>query len=334
MRRLTYAETNDMRRQYGKTVLLFLTDRCPVGCAHCSVDSRADSPMVTDYALFEELVAGIAEAPLPLVGISGGEPFVERRALPLAVDRFRGAGKDVVVYTSGYWASGPRLQPWIAGVLRQTSTVFLSTDSFHQGSVSRERFRRAAGHIADAGCHIVSQVLDETASREFVTSVFSEMFGADWERHADVVPTPPLPHGRGRNVFQITKRHVLAAFGPCMAASAPTIRYDGLVIGCCNESMIMGAGPEQLRRRVRSRADLAAALEWFRTAPLLRAVATVPLAEVGRLPGFTALDDRRYDSICQACWRAHDMLAEDPRAGVVIAGVWAGTAAPGRWAGA
>jgi len=323
MRRLTYADTNELRGQYGQTVLLFLTDRCPVGCAHCSVDSRADSPMVTDYELFEELVMGITAAPLPLVGISGGEPFVERRALPLAVDRFRGAGKDVVVYTSGYWASGRRVQPWIADVLRKTSTVFLSTDSFHQGRVSMERFRRAAGHIADAGCHIVSQVLDEPRSLAFVRTVFGEMFGAGWERHADLVPTKPLPHGRGKDVFQITKRHVLAAFGPCMAASAPTIRYDGLVIGCCNEAMIMGAGPEQLRRRVRSRADLEAALESFRTAPLLRTIATVPLAEVGRLPGFTPLDDQRYESICQACWRAHDLMAADPRAAAVIAGVGA-----------
>jgi hypothetical protein len=320
MRRLNFTEIDQLRAQYGKTVLLFLTDRCPVGCTHCSVDSRPDSPMVTDYALFEEILAGIAESAVPLVGISGGEPFVERRALPLAVRRFRDAGKDVVVYTSGYWAAG-RCQPWIADVLKMTGTVFLSTDSFHQGRVSMDRFRRAAGYLADAGCRIVSQVLDQPESLAFVRAVFTDMYGADWPRHADLVPTRLLSAGRGRDVFQITRRHPLAHFRPCDVAGAPTIRYDGVMSGCCNESVIMGEGPENLRRRVRTRAELRAALESFRRAPLLGAVATLPLIEIARLPGLGALSDRPYESICHACWRAHDMVDRDPRAAAILAGL-------------
>jgi hypothetical protein len=320
MRRMSYTEIDKMRSEYGKSVLLFLTDRCPVGCAHCSVDSRPDSPMVTDYELFEEVLAGIAESAVPVVGISGGEPFVERRALPLAVNRFRDAGKDVIVYTSGYWASGRR-QPWIADVLRRTGTVFLSTDSFHQGRVSMDRFRRAAAYVAEADCRIVSQVLDQPDSLAFVREVFTDMYGADWPRHADLVPIQPLSAGRGRGVFQITRHHPLVHFGRCGAAAAPTIRYDGVMIGCCNESVIMGEGPEELRRRVRTRAQLLAALESLRTAPLLGAVATLPLAEIARLPGLGKLADQRYETICQACWRAHDMLDRDPLAAAVLAGL-------------
>jgi hypothetical protein len=325
MRRLTYADTQRLRAEYDRTVALFLTDRCPVGCAHCSVDSRPDSPMVTDYALFEEILAGIAAVPeLSVVAISGGEPFVERRALPLAVGRLRDAGKDVIVFTSGYWASGPRCQPWIGTVLRQTATVFLSTDSFHQGRVSTERFRRAAGHVAAAGCHIVVQVLDETASIEYVRGVLVELFGPHWERHADLVPIQPLPYGRGRDVFQITKRHPLSAFARCGLTKAPTIRYDGVIIGCCNESVILGAGPAALRRRVRNRAEVVAALAALRSAPLLRAVAAVPLAELARVPGLGALTDRSYESICDACWRAHDLVDRDPRAAAALAGMTGG----------
>ncbi|BCB76300.1 hypothetical protein GCM10022251_24960 [Phytohabitans flavus] len=320
MRRLTFAEIDDLRTQYGKSVLLFITDRCPVGCAHCSVDSRPDSPMVTDYELFDEVLAGILDTPgIELVGISGGEPFVERRALPLAVSRLREGGKDVTVFTSGYWASGERCQPWIAAVLRQVGTVFLSTDSFHLGSVNRERFRRAAGFVADAGCRIVVQLLDQPETQDFVRETLTELYGADWERHADVNLIPALRVGRGRDVFQIQPRRPLDRWKPCRATKAPTIRYDGVLIGCCNEALILGAGPEELRRRARNRAEVSAALRSFETAPLLRAVAAVPMSMLAELPGLAELGDRPYDNICAPCWRAHDIVARDPRTSAAVA---------------
>ncbi|GFJ87164.1 hypothetical protein [Phytohabitans rumicis] len=277
MRRLTFAEAERLRGTYGKTVLLFITDRCPVGCAHCSVDSRPDSPTVADFPLFAEIVAGICSvAEIEAVAISGGEPFVERRALPLAVRQVRDAGKATVVFTSGFWATGARCQPWIAEVLRMTGTVFLSTDSFHQGTVSMERFRRAAGFIAAAGCRLVVQILDQPDVAGYAGEVLTDLFGPDWTRHADLNRVPNLALGRGRSVFQITTRHRLDHFTPCRMTKAPTIRYDGTVIGCCNEALVLGAGPAALRRQVRDRHELVAALRSLRAAPLLRAVATVP----------------------------------------------------------
>ena len=49
-----------------------------------------------------------------VVGISGGEPFVERRGLSLAARRITEEGKRLVVYTSGVWAKRPDPPAWIA----------------------------------------------------------------------------------------------------------------------------------------------------------------------------------------------------------------------------
>src|SRR2546430_12775423 len=109
MRRLSLAQVEEARQTLGQSVLLFLTDRCPVGCAHCSVDSRQDSPTISDFELFEQIVEALCTRPdLRLVGISGGEPFVERRGLMLASRRLIEAEKDVVVYTSGVWATSSK----------------------------------------------------------------------------------------------------------------------------------------------------------------------------------------------------------------------------------
>ena len=96
------------------------------------------------------MAAICAQPNLTAVGISGGEPFVERRGLSLAVERLAAAGKDIVLYTSGVWASGEAPE-WIRGVLGQASCVFLSTDAFHAASIDDARFVRAARAIAEAG---------------------------------------------------------------------------------------------------------------------------------------------------------------------------------------
>ena len=84
MTRLTWQAIDDIRNERGRSTLLFITDRCPVGCAHCSVDSRRDSPTITDFELFGEIVEWLVAQDHDVIGTSGGEPFVERRGLSLA----------------------------------------------------------------------------------------------------------------------------------------------------------------------------------------------------------------------------------------------------------
>jgi hypothetical protein len=293
-------------------VLLYITDRCPVGCAHCSVAALPGGPCITDHRLFTEIVAGIgAEPGIEAVAISGGEPFAERRGLILAVDAFSDSGKDVVVFSSGYWASAPRRQRWITRVLERTSTVILSTDSFHQAAVDRQRFGRAVAHAAEARCHIVVQLLDEPGAMPFAQGVLRDALGDDWSRRAELNLITPLRAGRGGDVFAIGRRYGVAELGTCPLTASPTIRYDGVVTGCCNESVITGGGPRGLHRRATGAAEVRAALARFRDDPLLRAVGSVPPDSLVRLPPFAALARSRYPDICGLCWRLHESVEDD-----------------------
>ena len=148
----TWQAIDDIRNERGRSTLLFITDRCPVGCAHCSVDSRRDSPTITDFELFGEIVEWLVAQDYDVIGISGGEPFVERRGLSLAARRITEEGKRLVVYTSGVWAKRPDPPAWIAEVLDRSTTVFLSTDAFHQAGRRRRPLRqRRAGDPARRG---------------------------------------------------------------------------------------------------------------------------------------------------------------------------------------
>lgn len=297
---MRHAEIEIARRTLGHSVLLFITDRCPVGCAHCSVDSRVDSPMITDFGLFDNLLDGICGDPdIQVVGISGGEPFSERRGLTKACEALSACNKSIVIYTSGVWAKSPIPAPWISQVLRSCRTVYLSTDSFHQNGVPSSLFVQAARQIADAGAWIVVQTLEVEQTRYLL----QQAFGNNVHSHAEVVAITPLRNGRGQDVFELNSVKKASAMGSCTLAVTPVIRYDGVLTSCCNEEVIMGKGPDRFRTRVKNREALDTALARFKADPLMRCVASVGLGELVKHPRLQALAEKRYINNCDLCWK-------------------------------
>jgi organic radical activating enzyme len=307
MRRLRVEELLRDRFTPGQSVLLFITDRCPVGCAHCSVDSRRDSPTITDYALFSQLVDGIcADESVQLVGISGGEPFVERRGLTLAMRRFSDAGKNVALYTSGVWARAGEQPAWIRQILPMASCVLLSTDGFHAETVDEARFVSAARAIAAAGVPVIVQVLNRSAEVDEAKQLLAAAFGGGWAEFADLSYIEPLAYGRGESIFARPPARPAADLGACTLLAAPVVRYDGRITACCNEPVIMGRGPDRLRRTVTSGPGLIAALDAARGDALLGAIATVGAGAVTAHPAYRHLASTPVRGICDLCWRLQE----------------------------
>jgi hypothetical protein len=310
--RLGWREIEDIRHQRGRSTLLFITDRCPVGCAHCSVDSRRDSPTITDFELFGQLVEWLCtQTALEVVGISGGEPFVERRGLTLAARRVTEAGKKLVIYTSGVWATRAQPPAWIADVLERSETIFLSTDAFHAEGVGDGHYVHAARAIAAAGAWIVVQVIDAGDMVEQARGLLREAFGPGYEDYAELRPLTPLTSGRGADVFTRTASMPGHAFQPCTMVASPMIRYDGVITACCNESVIMGWGPKALRRHASTTAGVGEAMDAFYADPLLRAIGGVGPGALTSHPRFNDLGEREFTSICDLCWKMFDRTAAD-----------------------
>src|SRR5262245_58279588 len=138
-------------------------------------------------------------------------------------------------------------------------------------------------------------------------------FGAAWPDHAELCRNPPLTHGRGAAVFTRTNAFPGHAYPPCTQLGSQTIRYDGRVTGCCNESVIMGLGPARLRRRARSKAELDTAVGAFHADPVLRTIGGPGPGALTLHPRFADLADREFTSICDLCWKMLDRVAGDER---------------------
>ena len=309
MSRLTHQHIERIRQTPGQSLLLFITDRCPVECAHCSVDSNPDSPTISDFQQFGLLIDAMGAMPdVQVVGISGGEPFVEKRGLQMAVDNLHAMGKSLVIYTSGVWGQAERAPAWIQNVLQKTSTVVLSTDAFHQAHVDPATVIHAARAIADAGVWLVVQTLHPGMAK----TLMEQAFGHDWPHHGELVSLSPLPNGRGALLFQRTLKHWASDIGPCALAVTPVVRYDGQLTACCNEDVIMGKGPQRLRQQLHSPTTLHTQLKQWRKDPLLGAVARIGPGLLLEHPQLEPLQNQRCSNACEVCWKVMAQWPEVP----------------------
>jgi organic radical activating enzyme len=300
------------RFAHGRALGLFITDRCPVGCLHCSVDSRSDSPRITDYNLFEQLVDAMCnQTNVELVGITGGEPFIERRGLTLAVHRFDEAQKHIVLFTSGVWARPGRQPKWIEQILPLASCVILSTDGFHARTVGEAQFVAAARAIQGASVPLIVQLLESPEEIAEVERLLEVALGAAWREYAELSLIRGLPWGRGASFFRPPDPHLAADMGAaCRLLAGPMVRYDGRITACCNEAVLMGHGPARLRRRATSGKEAIEALQAIRSDSLLRAMAKVPVGALTAHPRYAHLADQKVHGLCDLCWRMQDATTE------------------------
>jgi hypothetical protein len=168
-----------------------------------------------------------------------------------------------------------------------------------------------ADAVLDAGASLIVQTVDLLASRGPAARFVERWAEAAPGHDVELNVVPPLSTGRGRVAFATLPplaRRTLADWGACGLLAAPVVRYDGLVVACCNEAVLMGAGPDQLRRRCRNGAEVAEAITAFREDPLLECLRTAGTSAIARLPWADAAGDRSYGSICEACWDVHALL--------------------------
>jgi hypothetical protein len=304
---LTLAAADELRSQPGRSVLLYLTDRCPVGCAHCSVSALPRGPRPGaggDPALLERLVDGLCGLErLRLVGISGGEPFGERRALESVTARLAAAGKQLVLYTSGNWGRDDgTAPPWTRAVLARAACVVLSTDSYHAARIAPARYRAALRAAAAAGSWIAVQVLGTPAQVAAAERLVAAALGPSWRDRAEIRGTALVPRGRADDLEPARAGAPGRSFGACRLARAPVVRYDGRLTACCSEDVVTGGGPAALHARAAGPAELRAALGTLERDPFLAAIAVAGPGALTRLPRYRELGERDHPDICSVCW--------------------------------
>jgi hypothetical protein len=290
------------------TVGFMLTDRCPVGCSHCSVDSTSTSLGPKSIEEQCERVATLtADDRVRALVITGGEPFAHPKAL-LAVLRRANGRVYRAVHTSAYW--GRRSESGLyAQILQNIDTLLIGVDTFHSERIPRDAVVSALRAAHAGGCWVVLQALDlpvgpASPHVELAEAIALEAFGEEWRRAAEIMPIPPIAAGRASMDGRFSKA---TRPGACGLAHGPILRHDGTLTACCNERVVLGAGPAALRTEVGD--DVPSALARLEAAPLVRMVRSLPPNEVLELAeSMTGVPSPTSQDTCSACWALGALL--------------------------
>jgi hypothetical protein len=323
-KRFRQADFEARRWTPGAMMGIVLTDRCPVGCAHCSVSALMDDAGPEVNPDFAAQVRELAELPgCEVVFITGGDPFVHLDELVAAVTALTDAGKRVVVHTSGYWGDDDAVVARAATLLDRVSTLVFGVDLYHRKGVPDAALTGAMARAHAHGCWVVAQVIvgaRQPDHKGYALRMLEAALGAGWPAWAEIDENPPLEQGRAARLQRF--RQAPRPPGRCDVVNRRMLRFDGELTACCNEGVLQGAGPAGLRRQVGAAHGVEAALAELAGDPLVRLVHALPTGAAYELASSVAgVAPEPVAGTCDACWRTGELLAamsEEQRARVAL----------------
>ncbi|MEU3883786.1 radical SAM protein [Streptomyces californicus] len=289
-------------------LLIGLTRRCPLSCAHCSTGSDLFTREEPDPGQLERFVGSFTEENRPdVVMLTGGEPLL----LPGLAERLstlaRRAGSRTALLSGMFFARGGGLRggrngkpfpPAILRAIRSVDHFSASLDVHHEREVSRADVFRALRRVREEGVAVSLHLTGTGAADPYLadlTRAVREEFGgavpclvnevrpfgraASWARAARTGPDP-------------------AEASPCSMAAWPVVGFDGRVLACCNQDTVD-------RRPVPAHLDLGHIAEddWGTVrrraleSPVLRMLRTVGPAHLAARFG----SGPRPGSYCESC---------------------------------
>ncbi|MFI1221520.1 MULTISPECIES: radical SAM protein [unclassified Streptomyces] len=298
-------------------LLLGLTRRCPLRCAHCSTGSDLFTREEPDGAQLERFVGSFTEENRPdVVMLTGGEPLLLPALAERLSTRARRAGSRTALLSGMFFARsgnaragsarpgsrrarrGAAIPPAILRAIRSVDHFSASLDVHHEREVPRADVFRALHRIRDEGVAVSFHLTGTSASDPYLadlTRAVEQEFGgqvpclvnevrpfgraAAWARPARTGPDP-------------------AAASPCSMAAWPVVAFDGRVLACCNQDTVD-------RRPVPAHLDLGhiGVDDW---ATVRRRALESPVLRMLRTVGPTHLAARygsgpRAGSYCEGC---------------------------------
>ncbi|MCW2940332.1 MAG: Radical domain protein [Actinomycetia bacterium] len=314
------AEIIGLRPQPAAGLLMALTRRCPMRCAHCSTDSSMTG-RDPDQEPFLRFVRSFTRRDRPdALLLTGGEPLLLPGLVTQIVAAAHDAGTRCAVLTGAFFARSARIPAAILSVVDVVDHFSVSTDAFHEREISRTDVFRLLRQVLDAGTpvsiHTVGAGDDDPYLADLIRDV-TRAFGS----MVPILVNAIRPVGRASGLPGLSAagggspdpRRALS----CAMAAWPVVAPDGEIVACCNQSVVdRRPVPRHLSLGHVTTDDWAVVRNRVLASPILRAIRTVGpshiLARAGAPEG----------GYCAGCRG----LGEDPAAAAEAVRIGAGVA--------
>ncbi|MFD5204402.1 radical SAM protein [Streptomyces sp. NPDC058375] len=301
-------------------LLIGLTRRCPLSCAHCSTGSDLFTRQEPDAGQLERFVGSFTQANRPdVVMLTGGEPLL----LPALAERLstlaRRTGSRTALLSGMFFARGAGGSgrggrgPWggargggrggtipsaVLRAIRSVDHFSASLDIHHEREVPRADVFRALHLVREEGVAVSLHLTGTGGSDPYLadlTRAVEEEFGGQ----VPCLVNEVRPFGRAASWARGSRTGPdPAAASPCSMAAWPVVAFDGRVLACCNQDTVD-------RRPVPAHLDLGTIAEDDWETVRRRALES-PVLRMLRTVGPTHLADRygsapRPGSYCDGC---------------------------------
>lgn len=244
--------TELVNRRSISIITLLLTYQCPAQCDHCVFESSPHNKTTIDVNVARTLIeAASRQKPPPVLGFSGGEPFLQLRMMRELATFASERGMASEVVSSSAWAKD---EAYARTVLRDLASRGLqsyctSVDPFHTPYVEGRKMRNALLAAREAGLHaIINTQVDALAAKlnaagveQYLSRVLDLPPDEMAQFQVNALITTPVGRGRSTDIrYHYPDKNFRE--GCPMATEVVTLSPHGLLYPCCG--MVVGEKPE------------------------------------------------------------------------------------------
>ena len=296
------AELVSLRPEPCAGLMLTLTQRCPLRCAHCSSSSTMDGQQPDADSLVRFVGSFPESEPPRLVLMTGGEPLLRPDLVVELAAAARATGTRTALLTGAFFARDPRPPTRIWRAITAVDHVSVSIDVFHERQVSRHDVFGLLRLIRDAGINASLHLAGFGPDDPYLADLLVDVRAA----FADGIPALVnriRPIGRAASWAAAQPVPATDAVLPCAMAAWPVVAHDGVIVACCNQSTVdIRPVPPHLRLGHLGEDDWKTVRARSLSSPALRMI---------RAAGPRYLVRQPATGYCQAC-RGLDAAAMEP----------------------
>ena len=247
------AELTSLRPVPCAGVLLMLTQRCPLHCAHCSTASTMTGPQL-DGAALRRLVESFGPQDRPeLVMFTGGEPLLRPGLVTELARAAADRGVRTALLSGMFFARQGRFPRHIRKAIQAVDHFSASLDREHEREVPRAEVLRTLSTLLDDGMAVSLHLTGHGADDPYLADVTGEVrrrFG----NRVPMLVNEVRAVGRAASWAEASNSSDAsdriqdpARVLPCAMAAWPVVASDGTVLACCGQDAVdLRPAPEHL----------------------------------------------------------------------------------------
>lgn len=215
-----------------RCLLIQITLRCPLECAHCCVDAGPSRREKLDEDRLEVGIRSFAAlSSAKLVCLTGGEPFSAKSLLRKSLSLCETLGLQSYVITAAHWATSVERARTVLTALPPITLLSVSADRYHEEFVPLVNIRNALEAANELRISANLLLTTDDDGGDFEARLASEL--ADLWGGLAIHRTPLGEVGRSSSHSHRDGDINSSDDGPCPLIGTPAVTADGSVCACC-----------------------------------------------------------------------------------------------------